>query len=188
MAQDALMSLKEVSEFLGKVSHRIIHLCEVELIKPAVDASGRGKFRQFSRDNVVMIDLALNLQEAGLQAKQIAPLMTALGTLMKLKSVRELARGQRDFDLAELIRHLGAREPGKGRAPVAWISLPKGDVTFITPNFKPGPADPKTLLSFAASPEDLVWTGPGVVVNLASAASNFWLLDQAEAIERQKRE
>ena len=114
--------------------------------------------------------------------------MTALGTLMKLKSVRELARGQRDFDLAELILHLGAREPGKGPAPVAWISLPKGNVTFITPNFKPGPPDPKAILSFAASPEDLVWTGPGVVVNLASAARSFWLLDQAEAIERQKRE
>jgi DNA-binding transcriptional MerR regulator len=175
MQPKQLYSLKEVAGFLSQPAHRIIHLCETGLIVPAVDATGRGKFRQFDRDNGIRIQLALELLDAGIQIAQISPLMKALDHLMALKEIRDNRHKWVPFDLVEAIRHLGDHEPLKEHPALAWISLPSGQVFFILPRFGFRPNRPGVRVSFAESLDDRVWTGPGLVVNLTRAASSYWL-------------
>src|SRR3954464_6182477 len=101
--QEPLISLKEVAEYSGESPHRIIHLCETGLVVPAVDAVGRGKARSFDRDNVYRISIALALQQAGIEAPQIRPLMKAFDELMKLPEIRALRAGRGRFDLLDVV-------------------------------------------------------------------------------------
>src|SRR5262245_48255467 len=63
-----LKTLKEVAAHFHRPAHRIIHLCEAGVVRPTVDAAGRGSVRRFSRDDAFRLLLALELQEAGVQA------------------------------------------------------------------------------------------------------------------------
>ena len=79
------------------------------VVRPRVDTRGRGSVRQFGREEVFRILVALWLQEAGVQIPVIKPLMTNLDRFMEVKEVQELAkRSVRHFDLVEAIRRIGS--------------------------------------------------------------------------------
>lgn len=182
--QEHLLSLAEVAEYAAHAPHRIIHLCETGLVVPAVDAVGRGKARSFDRDNVYRISIALALQQAGIEAPQIRPLMKAFDLLMKLPEVRALRTKRGRFDLLDVIPQLGEMSL-RADAPraAAWLELPTGFVTFVTPTFDFPRKQPKPGMSFAKSLGDVFRLAPALVVNLSTEAQRLLLLGPAKLRE-----
>ena len=64
-----LRTTPEVAELLGVEPHRVIYLCEKGVVKPEVDAAGRGSVRRFNDDDVFMCALALELQRWGVESR-----------------------------------------------------------------------------------------------------------------------
>ena len=83
-------TMKEIADHIRRPAHRIIHLCESSVIRPTVDANGRGSVRRFSRDDTFRILLALELQEAGVEVPLIKPLMDGLDRLMEIAEIKLL--------------------------------------------------------------------------------------------------
>src|SRR5262245_1899739 len=103
-----LKTLKEVAAHFHRPARRIIHLCEAGVVRPTVDAAGRGSVRRFSRDDAFRLLLALELQEAGVQAPLIRPLMGALDSLMKLPEVEKLRGYLGPADVVVVARPIGS--------------------------------------------------------------------------------
>ncbi|OAI46014.1 hypothetical protein AYO44_12085 [Planctomycetaceae bacterium SCGC AG-212-F19] len=99
--------MKEVADLLNRPAHRIIHVCETKVVRPAVDAEGRGTVRRFSRDDIFRIRLALELQDVGVELPDIKPLMRALDQFL---DIAETLNGTEwhltNFDLVSAINHV----------------------------------------------------------------------------------
>lgn len=72
-------TLAQIEEKLKEPQHRLIHLCEKEVIKPDFeDASGRGTMRRFSERNLFEFAVALELRRFDLPVAYIAPIFRIL--------------------------------------------------------------------------------------------------------------
>ncbi len=81
--RDDLLTMKSVARLLKVPPHRLIHLCESDVVKPEVKADGRGTVRRFSLDNLFVAAVALRLQDAGLTAKQLVLVRKAFDWLTR---------------------------------------------------------------------------------------------------------
>ena len=113
MMKDALTTT-QVAGLFGVRPHRIIYLVESGAITPWRNPSGRGKVREFSRDDVFLVSLALELEEwgkvirassrCGLGQTAPNPILTTLanfrGEYEKLTKEDEYLTG---FDLASAV-------------------------------------------------------------------------------------
>ena len=65
-------TLTEAARSLGEPQHRLIYLCEKEVVQPDLeDAKGRGSSRRFSARNLLEFAVALRLRELELPASMI---------------------------------------------------------------------------------------------------------------------
>src|ERR1043166_7093554 len=128
MDDQPLKTMKEVADDFKRPAHRIIHLCETDLIRPAVDAEGRGSVRRFCRDDTFRIIIALKMQEVGLQVPLIKYVMEALDGLMRRDEVRKLRGRMTVGDLVEVIQKISSpNEPALAFVPH------RGEVILVTP-------------------------------------------------------
>jgi DNA-binding transcriptional MerR regulator len=172
MQEQPLKTMKEVADHFNRPAHRIIHLCETEVIKPTVDAKGRGTVRRFSRDDTFRVLIALQLQEAGVQVPLIKPLMRSLDNLMAIREVKKLC-GDKGLDLVDLIRHMGSEEQ-----PVIGFLTPPDRVALITPRLSI-PSRPDVRVDLHMTPQHLLRRGVSIVANLSIdadyVANTLWL-------------
>src|SRR5579872_5431109 len=99
-----LKTMKEVAELLDRPAHRIIHVCESGVVKPSVEAEGRGTVRRFSRDEIFRVRVALSLQDVGVSLPDVKPLMKALDWFYEMHAHAERVH----IDLVEAIQGLGS--------------------------------------------------------------------------------
>lgn len=92
MKDQRLVTLKIASRILRAPPYRIIHLCESDVVRPAVEARGRGTFRKFSADDLFMAAVALRLQDSGLTVKQIVHVREAFDWLARGYVLKEEVR------------------------------------------------------------------------------------------------
>lgn len=72
-------ALAEIEERLKVEQHRLIHLCEKQVITPDYeDAAGRGTMRRFSERNLFEFALALELRRFLLPVAYITPIIQTL--------------------------------------------------------------------------------------------------------------
>ena len=128
MAGEPLKTLKELADHFNRPPHRIIHLCETGVVRPTVDAQGRGSVRRFSREDAFRVLLALELQEAGVQVPLIKPLMKALDHLMELPEIKKFRDIWGRYDLVEAILYFGSSDQ-----PVRAVLTPPDRVALVTP-------------------------------------------------------
>lgn len=124
MKRRAEWTLPEAARLLGEPQHRLIYLCEQEVVIPDFgDADGRGSSRRFSARNLLEFALALKLRELTI------PVATAAGIVHVLrvfsKTISEQMAG---FDLAE-----GLREK---EAPELRIIISDGEQLYFTLGLK----------------------------------------------------
>ena len=94
MDRRQLVTMKEASRALGAPPHRIIHLCESDVVRPELDAKGRGSVRRFSVDNLFVAAVALRLQDAGLTVKQLVLVRDAFDWLLRVRALKaEIDKG-----------------------------------------------------------------------------------------------
>jgi DNA-binding transcriptional MerR regulator len=160
-----LKTMKEVAGHFNRPAHRIIHLCETGLIKPTVDAQGRGTVRRFDRDDTFRILVALELQEAGVQIPLIKPLMTAFDELMKVLEIKKLRDKLGIFDLVEVIRHIGSEDN-----PVIGFLTPPDRVALITPHLSI-PSRPGIHVDLHMTAQHLLGRGVSIVTSLTRDAN-----------------
>jgi DNA-binding transcriptional MerR regulator len=160
MEDEPLKTLKEVADHFARPAHRIIHLCETGLVRPTVDAAGRGSVRRFSRDDTFRIFLALYLQEAGVDIPRIKPLMEALDRLMELPEVKRRGETLARFDLVEVILAIGAEQQ-----PVLAVLTPPSRVALVTPKLSVEPR-PDLGVELHMTDSHLFYGGVSIVLNL----------------------
>jgi len=85
-----LITLSDVAEILGDEEHRLIHLCERNVVVPVEDAHGRGTVRRFSRDNLFCFAVALELQKWGVQVKSLQRVVKLLMHLAAAGRARDV--------------------------------------------------------------------------------------------------
>jgi len=77
--EKVVYTLQEIEKKLKVKQHRLIHLCEKEVVIPDFeDAQGRGTMRRFSERNLFEFAVALELRQFSLPVAYIAPLMKVL--------------------------------------------------------------------------------------------------------------
>lgn len=93
-------TLADVSRRLGVPQHRLIYLCEKEVVVPDVqNAMGRGSSRVFSERNLVELAIALGLHATGL------PMSVARAIIHVLRAIEERIRDDLpDFSLTDSLR------------------------------------------------------------------------------------
>ena len=75
-------TLTETARLLEEPQHRLIYLCEKDVVEPDVqDAEGRGSSRRFSNRNLLEFAVALRLRDLELPATMIAAVVHALRVL-----------------------------------------------------------------------------------------------------------
>ncbi len=84
-----LVTLKDAARVLRVPPHRIIHLCESDVVKPEVKADGRGTVRRFNPDNLLIAAVALRLQDAGLTAKRLVLVRRAFDWLTRVPRLKD---------------------------------------------------------------------------------------------------
>ncbi|MEO6027098.1 MAG: hypothetical protein ABIR79_09565 [Candidatus Binatia bacterium] len=94
------LSLTQAAEALGVPQHRLIHLCEQEVVIPDVrGAQGRGSSRTFSKRNLFEFAVALEMRRSDL------PLSLARAVLQVLRAFETEAQGQiPNFALPDTLR------------------------------------------------------------------------------------
>jgi DNA-binding transcriptional MerR regulator len=160
-----LKTMKEVAELLDRPAHRIIHVCESGVVKPSVEAEGRGTVRRFSRDEIFRVRVALSLQDVGVSLPDVKPLMKALDWFFEMHAHAERI----PIDLVGAIQELGS--PSQ---PVRAHLLGGGKVALLTPGFKGSPgyrSHPRYCLLSRDS--ELQWPDVSVVANLTSLGSGL---------------
>jgi hypothetical protein len=174
MNEQPLVTLKEASRILRAPPHRIIHLCESDVVKPEVGAGGRGSVRRFSPDNIFVAAVALRLQDAGLTVKQLALVREALYSLTRVRvlkdevekggllgTVASLRRGERPVLLHVFLSDFLAGSRGRamqGSAGGAVVAIECGQRL---------PQPPVSGVSFHTDDRRLVVAPVRVVVNLS---------------------
>lgn len=78
------LTLTQAAKALGVMQHRLIHLCEQNVVMPDVqDARGRGSSRTFSRRNLFEFAIALEMRRSKLP---LSLARTVLGVLRSFES------------------------------------------------------------------------------------------------------
>lgn len=89
--KEAVYTLQEVQERLNEPQHRLIHLCEKEVIVPDIeDAQGRGTMRRFSERNLFEFAVALELRRFLLPLGYIEPILQVLRSF-EVYAAKEIA-------------------------------------------------------------------------------------------------
>jgi DNA-binding transcriptional MerR regulator len=164
MSDQPLKTMKEIADHFHRPAHRIIHLCETGVVKPTIDAQGRGTVRRFCRDDTFRILLALELQEAGVQVPLIKPLMEKLDRFMEIREIKKFRDKVSPYDLVEIIKHLGSRDK-----PVRAVLTPPNRVALVTPRFSV-PSRPDVRVEICTSDDHLLQRGVCIVVSLTGLA------------------
>jgi len=93
-------TLSQVARLLGEPQHRLIYLCEKEVVRPDLqDAEGRGSSRRFSGRNLLEFAVAVRLRELEIPASFVGAVIHVLRVFEK--SVR---RQLTEFHLPESLR------------------------------------------------------------------------------------
>lgn len=161
MQESQLRTMKEVADLLEQPAHRIIHVCETQVVRPTVDANGRGKARRFSREDIFRIRLALELQDAGVQLPLIKPLMRALDMFLEIPEVQELWPRLPTFDLVSVINKVST-----SLRPMRAYLTPPGHVTLLVPDFHVTSHHGLPLKLLKAE-DQFSWPTVTIVVNLS---------------------
>jgi len=105
-AQQAEWTLSEAARLLKEPQHRLIYLCERQVVVPDYgDAEGRGSSRRFSSRNLLEFALALRLRQLTIPVGTVAAIVHVLRGFEK--SVAEYLEG---FGLADGLRRKGGPE------------------------------------------------------------------------------
>jgi DNA-binding transcriptional MerR regulator len=161
-----LKTMKEVVEMVKRPAHRIIHLCEMGLVRPWENPAGRGKVRRFRRDDIFFVALALELQDTGIALSTIAPLVDALKEFLKNEQI-PFPPTENFSDLIGALTHLG-----NAKTPVLGCLLPASRVALITPLFMPFKScDPQVMVH--RSIEKVLGDDVIIVANLTRIAKNL---------------
>jgi DNA-binding transcriptional MerR regulator len=101
---DRTYTLAGVARMLGVPQHRLIHLCEKQVVAPDVkDAGGRGSSRVFSARNVLELAVALRLRD------MMLPVAAAGAIVHVLRALEDqLAQELPNFSLAESLTSAAA--------------------------------------------------------------------------------
>ncbi len=162
------ITLKEVAQICIRPAHRIIHLCETGVVRPAVDAPGQGSVRRFSRDDIFYLRLAMDLQDAGVEVPLIKPLMEALHNLMRISEIKKLKEKYGLQDLVGVINHIGSIDD-----PVLAFLTPPGRVALVTPKFSI-PCRPGLRVELLRETDSCFWhRGVSIVANLTDLAESI---------------
>jgi hypothetical protein len=122
-------TLTEAARLLEEPKHRLIYLCEKQVVLPDVqDAVGRGSSRRFSPRNLLEFAVALRLREADIPAATVALVIHVLRAFEA--SVRKTAPG---FHLPESLR--------VAKAPDFRAVISDGDKLYFT--LRKGASTPK---------------------------------------------
>lgn len=168
MKEKEIKTLKEVSHICIRPAHRIIHLCETGVVRPAVDAAGRGSVRRFSRDDIFYLLLALDLQDAGVEVPLIKPLIEALHKLMRISEIKKLVEKYGLPDLVGVINHIGSIDD-----PVLVFLTPPARVALVTPKFSV-PIGPGIGVELHRKIDRHFWhRGVSIVANLTDLAERL---------------
>jgi len=89
MEKQLLVPLVVAEQILKAKPPRIMYLCRSGAVTPTVQADGRGSVRQFSADDLFLLAIALQLQDAGLTVKQIAAVNKVFDYLSRERSRRK---------------------------------------------------------------------------------------------------
>lgn len=104
MTEQATFTLTEIARRLKVKQHRLIHLCEKEVVQPDLqDAAGRGTSRIFSSRNFLEFSLALRLREMMLPLAGIRAIIYVLRAFETA-----LQRELRGFSLPDSLRTRGS--------------------------------------------------------------------------------
>ena len=120
VARSDKRSLTQVARALGQPQHRLIYLCEHEVVRPEhQDARGRGSSRLFSARNVLEFAIALRLRDLQIP----------------VAAVRDLLRALRSFERGAKARKPGFELPGSLRKPDSLdlrVVIGDGQYLFVT--------------------------------------------------------
>ena len=167
MSAEQLKTLKEVADQLDQPPHRIIHVCETGMVRPAVAAGGRGSVRRFSREDIFRIRLALELQDMGVQVPLIKPLMKALDQFMAIYEVQTLQAKLPHFNLVSVLDEIST-----SLKPMRAYLRPPGRVALLVPGFQV--TSPHGLpLRLFADESQLDWPSVTIVANLTLVAAGL---------------
>ena len=160
-----LRAMKQVTDLVGRPAHRVIHLCETEVICATIPAVGRGSVRRFSREDVFRVALSLDLQDAGVQVPLLQRLMNRLDAFMAIREIQNMRKTIEDLDLVEVVRLIGTeKEP-----VLAWLT-PPDRVALITPKFIPA-SRRGIRVELHANTSQVLCRGVSTVANLTLVAA-----------------
>jgi len=120
------MTLNMAAQILQVKPYRIIHLCEEGSVVPAEDSHGQGTVRRFNRDNLFLLAVSLELQNAGVPSARITK---ALRIFDRLARARNLAMVFKANGLCGVIASLA--EPN--RPVMLHVKAPERGVLSIEP-------------------------------------------------------
>src|SRR5271169_831242 len=93
-------TLPEVSKLLREPQHRLIYLCEKDVVVPDLgEAHGRGSSRRFSKRNLLEFSLALTLRRLALPVGVVAAI-----TYVLRRFAERLRKSDPDFDIVDSLR------------------------------------------------------------------------------------
>ncbi len=120
MAVDHSFTLSELARALETPQHRLIHLCEKDVVTPELqDATGRGSSRRFSTRNYLEFALALRMRELML------PVAVIGATLRMLRAFERSVSSKLDgFTLPESLR--------EDRAPDLRVIVGDGSILYFS--------------------------------------------------------
>ena len=167
MRDQVLFTLKVAEQIFKVPQHRIIHLCETEVVKPVVDAKGRGSVRRFSRDNLFVLAVALTLQDMGLLTEQMGLVRDLFDWFPKMSMLREeIAKG----GLVGVIESLGSPEnPALLHIVIPEPGMPPDSMLVAIESPRRLPQPTQTEISFHTDDSKLRPKLARLVVNLTHA-------------------
>lgn len=107
MIPAVLVTLQVAAQILRVPPFRVIHLCETRCVKPVEDSAGRGSVRRFNRDNLFVLAVCLELQNAGIPAHHIAKCIRVFEWLLRLRALKSVVA---EGGLCGALGHLGTRD------------------------------------------------------------------------------
>jgi hypothetical protein len=163
MSDERLKTMKEVAAQLYRPAHRIIHVCETGVVRPTVDAEGRGSVRRFSREDIFRIRLALELQDWGVDLPMLNPLMRALD---RFKETFEVAVVRARLDAVDLVSVIC--EISSIKNPMRAYLMENRVVVLLIPAFtvskRTGSSIPR--LEIISDESQIQWPAVTIVANL----------------------
>ncbi len=164
MRDQVLFTLKVAEQIFKVPQHRIIHLCETGVVKPVVDAKGRGSVRRFRRDNLFVLALALRLQDMGLLTEQISIVGEAFLWMTKMKVLQKTIA---EIGLVGAIESLGSPEnPALLHIVIPEAGMPPDSMWVAIESSRRLPQPAQSKISFHTDDSKLRICPARLVVNL----------------------